>query len=152
MIFANCEIYEDKYGSIGVLTRTDEGERDSFLSNSKDPQDVSVNLDKRLIEFLLSDVTVLHTYMEWDKLLRDCGYETIFDKDYRHEIDAAESDDEIYEINGHRTDYVKGFRVDFVPKDKLFCIDEEPIINQAGMLSGVHQVVKIYSKEDFIET
>lgn len=152
MIFANCEIYENKHGAIGVLTRTEEGERSSFLQNSKDPQDISVNLDKRLIEFFLSDPTRLHTYMEWDKLLRDCGYETIFDKDYRHEIDDATSDDELYEINGHRTDSVKGFRVDFVPKGKLFRIDEEPIINQAGMLSGTRQVVKIYSKEDFIET
>lgn len=152
MIFANCEVYENKYGCIGVLTRTEDGERTSFLQNSEDLEDISINLDKRLIEFFLSNPTVLHTYMEWDKLLRECGYETIFDKDYRHEIDEAASDDELYEINGHRTDFVKGFRVDFVPKGKIFRIDEEPVFNQSGVFSGFRQCVRIYNKEDFIET
>ena len=151
MITANCEVYEREDGCIGVLTRTDGGEYFTFLENSKHPSDVSINFDRRLIEYFLSS-NLRHTYREWDKLMADCGYESIFEKDYRNAMLAAGTEEELDEINSHRDDPVDGFSLRFVPKGHLVRIDSTPIYDDHGRNEGSKQIVKVYTKEDFIET
>lgn len=151
MITATCEVYEREDGCIGVLTRTDEGDLMTFLENSKNPSDVSINFDKRLIEFYLSN-QCRHTYREWDQFLAECGYETIFEKDYRNALLTAGTEEEIDELNSHRDDIVAGFNIVFVPKDRLVRLGVSPVYDERGYFEGSIQVVEVYTKEDFIET
>lgn len=149
MIFANCEIYENEKDEIGVLTRTESNQIDTFLINDSNPDDVSINFDKRLIEFFLMHPNA--SYREWDKLLIDCGYDvSIFECEYPEAKDPEHYyHDEIME---HYDDPVEGFEVMYVPKGMLVRISIETVRDEYGKYDGERQVVLVYSKEDFIET
>lgn len=149
MIFANCEVYENEKGEIGVLTRTEYNRPETFLINGSNPNDVSINFDKRLIEFFLTHPNA--SYREWDKLLADCGYNvSIFGDQYP----AAKDPEHRYhdEIMEHYDDLVEGFEATYVPKGMLVRISVETVRDEYGEYDGERQVVLVYSKEDFIET
>ena len=137
MVYANCEIYEDNQGRLGVLTRTDDDDVHSFLEEINH-QDYSINLDRRVIEFFMDSPT--HTYKEWNDFLEDCGYCPLKD----------------YTMNGwddHLDEQIpKGFNLTFVPKNKFFRIERKESRTSDGTWLGMRQVVAIYDKEDFFET
>lgn len=149
MIFANCEVYENEKGEIGVLTRTESNQIDTFLINDSNPDDVSINFDKRLIEFYLENPNA--SYREWDKLLIDCGYDvSIFEYEYPEAKDPEHRyHDAIME---HYDDPVEGFEITYVPKGMLVRISNKTVRDEYGEYKGEQQIVLAYSKEDFIET
>lgn len=149
MIFANCEIYENEKGEIGVLTRTEDNRVDTFLINDSNPDDVSINFDKRLIEFYLANPNA--SYREWDKLLADCGYGiSIFGNQYPPAKDPEHRYHDL--IMEHYDDLVEGFKITYVPKGMLVRISNETVRDEYGDYQGEQQIVLVYSKEDFIET
>jgi len=152
MIYANCEVYENDKEEIGVLTRTDDNNVQTFLINDNDPNDLSVNFDKRLIEFFLAYPDA--TYEAWDKLLAECGYDfSIFDQEFPNAREMGKYGDPRYvEIWDHYSEPVRGFEVTYVPKGMLVRISNETVRNQYGDYKGEKQIVLVYSKEDFIET
>lgn len=149
MIFANCEIYENEKGEIGVLTRTEDNLIATFLINDSNPDDVSINFDKRLIEFYLSNTNA--SYREWDKLLTECGYEVSL---FENENPAIKDSEHPYydEIMENYDNPVKGFKITYVPKGMLVRISNETVRDEYGDYQGEQQIVLVYSKEDFIET
>lgn len=149
MIYANCEVYENGRGETAVLTRTDDNRAETFLINYKNPDDVSINFDKRLIEFYLENPNA--SYREWDKLLADCGYGvSLFENEYPEAKDPTDLFyDELMERYGEP---VRGFELTYVPNNMLVRISNEITRDDYGGYNGEHQVVLAYSKEDFIET
>ena len=149
MIYANCEVYENDKGETAVLTRTDDNRAETFLINDSNPDDVSINFDKRLIEFYLANPNA--SYREWDKLLAECGYEiSLFENEYP---EAKDPTDRFYDFAiEHYEDPVRGFEVTYIPKGMLIRIGNEIARDNYGGYNGEHQVVLVYSKEDFIET
>lgn len=150
MIFANCEVYENEKGEIGVLTRTESNQINTFLINDANPDDVSINFDKRLIEFFLAHPNGT-SYREWDKLLAVCGYSiSIFGNEHPEVKNPTHRYyDEIME---HYSDPVEGFKITYVPKGMLVRISNETVRDEYGDYIGEQQIVLVYSKEDFIET
>jgi len=149
MIFANCEVYENEKGEIGVLTRTEDNRIDTFLINDSNPDDASINFDKRLIEFYLTNHNA--SFREWDKQLVDCGYDlSIFECEYP---EAKDPEHRYYDlIMEHYDDPVEGFKITYVPKGMLVRISSETVRDEYGDYRGEQQIVLVYSKEDFIET
>jgi hypothetical protein len=149
MIYADCEVYENDKGETAVLTRTDDNRVETFLINDSNPDDVSINFDKRLIDFYSANPNA--SYREWDKLLADCGYEvSIFGNQYP----AAKDPEHRYhdEIMEHYDEPVEGFEITYVPKGMLVRISIETVRDEYGEYDGERQIVLAYSKEDFIET
>ena len=149
MIYANTNVYTDKENRIAILTRTDANRTETFLVNDRNPEDVSINFDRRLIEFYLANPAA--TYREWDKLLFECGYEvSLFEKEYPKVKDPTG----LYydELMEHYDDPVEGFKITYIPTGMFVRIGMEPVYEEYGNYIGERQIVLAYSKEDFIET
>ncbi len=145
MIYANCEIYENENGELGVLIRNENVcGRDAYWQDS-DPNDYTINLDKRIIEYHLSNPN-RHTYNDWLCFFEDEDFEV--PSSFLNEIEQLEFEGD---YNG-AINQVTGFKLEFVPPDKLWRIESIPCFDDYHELIGFDQHVAIYGEEDFMHT
>lgn len=151
MTYANCEVYMNANGELGVLTRSGPRVTQTFLHNPTDPDDISINLDRRLVEFYLSKPN-RHSYKEWDELMAECGYPSIFHLDYGKQLDSVYDTVDYDEIMRHQNDPVDDLEITWVPQNRLFHIVTDDDHDAYGNWIGVKQIVEVFCKDDFIET
>lgn len=142
-IYANCEVYTNEAGDLAVLTRVDpaDGYERSFL-HGHDPEDCSVNLDRRVIEFHLEKPNK-HTYKEWNEFLKSLGYPALYLPTRQDEWNNSVAVDE--------DELAEGFKLTWVPSGNAFRIIREPVfVYYPTPTVTDEQVVEITDEDDWI--
>lgn len=148
MIYANTELYVDKNDQIGVLTRTGPFNYNIFLQTA-DPNDLSINLDRRLIEFYLNHPKGC-SYEQWDELMEECGYPSLLRQECPELFESDDAND-LYERSIMSKTIVSGFQLWWIPTGKMFRIVHKEIY-QMGQFIEIRQCVEVYDESDFIRT
>ena len=148
MIYANINVYTNDKEETGVLTRTGPYGYNIFLQ-TYDPNDVSINMDNRLIEFYLRNPDN-QSYEEWDVIMNECGYPSLLKQDFPDlfENDDADTKDE---LSMTKKLSVPGFMLWWVPTGKMFRIVYRDHY-EGGRYIETRQEVEICDEDDFIKT
>jgi hypothetical protein len=141
MVHANCEIYTNENDELGVLIHTDPlaPYACSFL-RGYDPEDYSINLDKRVIQFYLEKPNK-RTYGEWNRFLRSLGYPELY-LPMRRIFNRLESVD--------LDETAEGFDLVFVPKNVMFRIIGKPVFNDFAEYERDEQTVELFDGNDWL--
>lgn len=148
MIYANTPVYVNDKMEVGALTRTGPYRYNIFLQTD-DPNDASINMDVRLIEFYLRNQNA-QSYEEWDKVMKECGYPSLLKQDFPDLFENDDADTE-YELSMTKKLLVPGFKLWWVPTGKMFRIVYKDYY-EGGRYIETRQEVEICDENDFIKT